>query len=90
LKKSLHPLHPASKGEVMPKGDIETYFESGIWKNKVEGSSRAANSAGTKAEAQAKGREMARSRKVEHIIRNKDGQIAARNTYGRDPRQIPG
>ena len=27
---------------VMPKGDIETYYENGQWKNKVEGSSRAA------------------------------------------------
>ena len=40
----------------MPKGDIETYYEDGKWKNKVEGGSRASNTADTKAEAQAKGR----------------------------------
>jgi hypothetical protein len=74
----------------MPKGDIETYFEKGVWKNKVEGSSRAANTADTKAEAQARGREMAKARKVEHIIRNQDGTIGERNTYGHDPRNIPG
>jgi hypothetical protein len=74
----------------MPNGDIETYFENGIWKNKVEGSSRAANSASTKAEAQAKGREMAQARRVEHIVRNKDGTIGERNTYGYDPRNVPG
>jgi hypothetical protein len=74
----------------MPKGDIETYYENGVWKNKVEGSSRAANTADTKAAAEAKGREMAQKRKVEHIIRNQDGQIGERNTYGHDPRDIPG
>jgi hypothetical protein len=74
----------------MPKGDIETYHEDGKWKNKVEGSSRAASTHDTKAQAQAKGREMAMKRKVEHIVRNEDGQIGERNTYGHDPRDIPG
>ncbi|MFJ7218896.1 DUF2188 domain-containing protein [Amycolatopsis sp. NPDC098790] len=74
------------------KGDIETYHENGQWKNKVEGSSRAANTAGTKDEATAKGRDMAKERGVEHIIRNIDGKIGERNTYprSRDPRNIPG
>jgi hypothetical protein len=74
----------------MPSGDIETYSEDGVWKNKVQGSSRAANTHATKAEAQKKGRQMARARKVEHIIKNKDGSIGARNSYGNDPRKIPG
>ena len=72
------------------KGDIETYFENGQWKNKVEGSSRAANTATTKTEATAKGREMAKERHSEHIIRNQDGKIGQRNSYGNDPRNIPG
>jgi hypothetical protein len=33
---------------------------------------------------------MAKDRNVEHFIRNKDGQIGERNTYGHDPRNIPG
>ena len=76
----------------MPKGDIETYYEDGEWKNKVEGGQRASNTADTKAEAQAKGREMANDRGVEHIIRNKDGEIGQRNTYprSRDPRSSSG
>jgi hypothetical protein len=74
----------------MPTGDIETYYEGGQWKNKVEGSTRAANSFDTKAPAQTKGREMAQKRKVEHIIRKRDGSIGSRNTYGNDPRDIPG
>jgi hypothetical protein len=74
----------------MPKGDIETYYEDGQWKNKVEGSNRAANSHRTKAAARLKGRDMARERRVEHIIRKKNGTIGERNSYGRDPRNVPG
>ena len=69
----------------MPKGDIETYHENGTWKSKVEGSSRAAHVGGTKAEQQAIGREMARKRRVEHVIKNLDGQVAEKNSYGNDP-----
>jgi hypothetical protein len=74
------------------KGDVETYYEGGKWKNKVEGNERASNTAATKAEAEAEGRRMAKSRGVEHIIRNQDEQIGSRNTYprARDPRKIPG
>jgi Uncharacterized protein conserved in bacteria (DUF2188) len=74
----------------VPEGDVETYFENGRWKNKVEGSARASNSFDTKTKARAKGREMARQRRVEHIVRNLDGQIGERNSYGHDPRDIPG
>ncbi|MDM4138782.1 MULTISPECIES: DUF2188 domain-containing protein [Mycobacterium] len=69
----------------MAKGDISTYYEDGTWKSKVEGSSRAAHTGGTKAEQQAVGRQMARDRGVEHTIHNKDGQIAEKNSYGNDP-----
>lgn len=41
-------------------------------------------------EAEAAGRDVTRERKVEHIIKNMDGKIASRNTYGHDPRNIPG
>lgn len=74
----------------MAKGDISTYHEDGQWKNKVEGSSRAANVHETKEAAQAKGREMARDRKVEHTIRNMDGKIGEKNSYGNDPRRTKG
>jgi len=65
----------------MAKGDIETYFEDGVWKNRPQGNLRASNTAPKKAEAQATGREMARDRKVEHVIKKKDGTIGERNTY---------
>ncbi|UGQ56200.1 DUF2188 domain-containing protein [Rhodococcus pyridinivorans] len=36
------------------------------------------------------GRDEARRRKVEHLVHNLDGTIGERNTYGHDPRDIPG
>lgn len=44
----------------------------------------------TKEAAVTGGRDLARERKVEHFIRNLDGKIGERNTYGHDPRNIPG
>jgi hypothetical protein len=76
----------------IPTGDVETYYEDGIWKNRIEGSSPAVNTAPTKAEAEDKGRAMAQIRHVEHIIKDKTGRIAQRNTYprSRDPRSSRG
>jgi hypothetical protein len=76
--------------EDMPKGDVETYHQDGTWKNKVEGDDSAESTHDTKDEAIQAGRDMARSRKVEHIIKNMDGTIAERNSYGHDPRNVPG
>jgi Uncharacterized protein conserved in bacteria (DUF2188) len=78
------------KAENMPKGDVETYHQGGKWKNKVEGEDSAESTHDTKDEATQAGRDMARARKVEHIIKNMDGTIAERNSYGHDPRNIPG
>ncbi len=76
----------------MAQGDIETYWEDGQWKNKVEGGQRASNTGDRKADVQAEGREMAIDREVEHIVRKKDGTIGGRNTYprSRDPRESRG
>lgn len=76
----------------MAKGDVETYYEDKQWKNRVQGNKRASNTAGTKAEAQAKGREMAKDRGVEHFVKKQDGTIGERNTYprSRDPRKSKG
>ena len=68
----------------MAKGDIVTYSKDGVWKTKVEGSSRAAHVGGTKAEQAAIGRQMAMDRKVEHTIRKLDGTIGEKNSYGND------
>ena len=45
----------------MAKGDIETYYEGGEWKNRRQGSSRAFEAGeGTKAETEASGRAAAK------------------------------
>ena len=75
----------------MAQGDIETYYEDGVWKNKREGTGRAFGAGyATKDEAVAAGREAAQADKVEHVIRNQDGQIGSKNSYGNDPRNVPG
>lgn len=74
----------------MPEGDIETFHKDGMWRNRVEGNQVLPGEYDNKADAQAAGRKEARERKVEHIIRNLDGTIGERNTYGHDPRDIPG
>ena len=74
----------------MAKGDIETYYEDGVWKNKREGTGRAFSTSGTKDEAVAEGREAAKQDEVEHVIKNQDGQIASKNSYGNDPANVRG
>lgn len=76
----------------MAEGDIHTVPHGDGWANRVEGNDRVSNTAPTKAEAQAKGRDMARDRGVEHHIHNQDGTIGERNTYprSRDPRSSKG
>lgn len=70
----------------MPKANtVETYYEGGQWKNKADGDTEDSNVFDTKAEAQAKGREMAKELGAEHVIKNKDGTIAEKNSYGNDP-----
>ena len=54
--------------EFLPRGAVETYFENGRWKNKVQGNTRASNTHESWAAAVKVGREMARKRGVEHII----------------------
>jgi hypothetical protein len=73
------------------KGDVETYHQNGQLQNKIEGNSAPeAGTFDTKEAAVKAGRELARERKVEHFIRNLDGKIGERNTYGHDPRNIAG
>jgi hypothetical protein len=72
--------------------DIHTVPHGDGWANRVDGASRVSNTAPTKAEAQAKGRDMAAQRGVEHYVHGTDGQIQSRNTYprSRDPRSSKG
>ncbi len=40
---------------------------------------------GTKDEAEAAGRDAAQTDKLEHVIKNQDGKIGSKNSYGNDP-----
>lgn len=73
------------EGVNMNKGHIETYSEDGQWKNREQGNARASSVHGTKAEAVAAGRDLAKKRGVEHIIKKQDGSIGEKNSYGHDP-----
>lgn len=67
------------------KPAVHTVPHGDGWANRREGAKRVSNTAPTKAEAQAKGRDMAKQAKTEHVIHNKDGQVGATNSYGKDP-----
>lgn len=64
---------------------IETYYENGKWKNRVQGNKRASNVSDTKEESVRLGKEMARKAQTEHKIKNKDGTYSYSNSYGKDP-----
>jgi len=74
------------------KPNIHTTFnkQAGNWRNITEGASRPGKTYETKQQAQAAGREIAKSRHVEQLIHNKDGEIGSRNSYGHDPRNVKG
>lgn len=75
----------------MAQGDIEKYYDDGEWTNKREGTGRVFGAGyATKDEAVAAGRDAAKADGMEHVIRNQDGQIGEKNSYGNDPRNVPG
>jgi hypothetical protein len=72
------------------KKPIHTVPKDNAWANIREASNRTLSTADTKAAAQAAGRDRAKADKVEHAIHKKDGTIGEKNSYGNDPRSIPG
>jgi hypothetical protein len=76
----------------MATRDVHTTKQGDVWINKPKGNERTSNSASTKAEAQAAGRQMAIDRGVKRLMHKENGQIGERNTYprSRDPRSSAG
>ncbi len=72
------------------KPPVHTVPHGDGWANRREGAARVSKTFGTKAEAQAAGRDIARRDKTEHLIHKKDGTIGGRNSYGNDPHPPPG
>jgi hypothetical protein len=71
----------------MAKKNIHTVYNSGgeKWKNKEEGVKKAVSSHRKKDPAVGKGAQVAKKKRVEHLIHGKKGKIQSRNSYGNDP-----
>src|SRR3990172_2616941 len=65
---------------------VHTVRHDDGWANKRAGSDKVSKVFPTKVDAQKAGRVTAQREKTEHIIHTADGKIAARNSYGNDPR----
>jgi hypothetical protein len=76
--------------KAMADGFIHTLYKNGEWINEVEGGSAFGGSHATKEDAVAAGRARAKADETEHVIRNQDGTISERNSYGGDPASRPG
>jgi len=73
----------------MAGNGVHTVPSSGQWANEVDGQ-KVGQIYDRKEDAVAAGRELAKGRREEHHIHNQDGTIAEKNSYGNDPRNIPG
>ena len=74
----------------MPAGDIETFRQDDTWHNRIEGQTGATHHAyDSKDEAVDAGRKLAQDAMVEHVVKNLDGTVGERNSYGIDPRNAP-
>ena len=71
----------------MSSVDIETFhiLDDGHWMNRLKGDEVFPQVYEMKSDAVIAGRELAKRRKAEHIIRNEDGTISQRDDYGGDP-----
>jgi hypothetical protein len=71
-------------------GEVHTVYRDGQWRNELAGGPDLGGTHATKEQAVSVGREEARERGVEHVIHHQDGTIGEKNSYGNDPRSVPG
>jgi hypothetical protein len=71
-----------SRGGVMPTGDVETYYASNLWHNRVEGTEVVFGTDPTRGAAVWAGRARARADATTHVVRGLDGQVQQRHSYG--------
>ncbi|QRP49736.1 DUF2188 domain-containing protein [Amycolatopsis sp. FDAARGOS 1241] len=62
-------------------GDVETFRESGLWKNKIDGHQRASNTFTDRERAVTTGRHMAKARRVAHRVRDELGALVSHDDY---------
>jgi uncharacterized protein YdaT len=63
---------------------------SGRWAVQTDGTQRADSLHDRKSDAVARGRELAGHKHTELVIKNLDGKIASKDSYGNDPRRSKG
>jgi hypothetical protein len=73
------------KGVAVTRGDVHTYYEDGMWKNRIEGGVRASNTSPRRSDAVSFGRTMARRRRVTHIVHDTTGNVEEQKDYGPRP-----
>lgn len=74
----------------MAKGDVEVQPQGEQWAVKVEGDSSPRSTHDRKSDAVDSGRALAKSLAVEFVVKTQDGRIAEKDSYGNDPRNVPG
>jgi hypothetical protein len=74
----------------MAKGDVEVHPLSDAWAVKVEGEGVPRSTHELKTEAVSSGKALAKALGVEFIVKNSDGRVAEKASYGNDPRNVPG
>ena len=74
----------------MPEGDMEVVHQSGKWRVRIQGHETLPGEYDTKAAAVGVGRDGAKARGVQLIVRNQDDTISDRDSHGHDARDIPG
>ena len=70
---------------LMTKQNVHTVRHGDGWANRRDGSDRVSSTHKTQEQAIERGREIALSEGIEHLIHGRDGKIRKRNSYGNDP-----
>ncbi|MEV6444976.1 MULTISPECIES: DUF2188 domain-containing protein [unclassified Amycolatopsis] len=65
----------------MADGDVHTYYEDGLWKNRVEGGRRASNTSPRRVDAVLAGRQIARKRRVGHFVHTPEGDVETERDF---------
>lgn len=74
----------------MKKPFVHVVHKGGSWAVEEEGASDKAEQFPNREEAINAGKQLAKQNEVELIIHREDGSIGERNSYGNDPRDVPG
>lgn len=68
----------------MAMGDVETFWEDGWWRNRIEGGDTFTGVYPVRSIAAAVGRAMALSRHVTHVTSDEHGNVIERDDFRRD------